>query len=103
MPPEFRTKNLAIEFAKICLKLKVPLALQDQLQRAVYSIPMNLNEGAARHTRKDRYRFYRIALGSFSEVEIILDITEIEGQQLVTVRKQLAGSLVNLCTATSSK
>jgi four helix bundle protein len=102
MPSEFRTKNLAIEFAKHCLKLNVSAALKDQLHRAAYSIPMNLNEGAARHTPKDRHKFYRIALGSFREVEIILEISEIKYEQIGTLRSQLGGSLVKLCKATDT-
>ena len=100
MPSEFRTKNLAIEFARLCLKLKVPFSLQDQLHRAACSIPLNLSEGSARHTPKDRHKFYRTALGSFREVETLLEILKITENDLEVSRKQLAGSLVNLCKAT---
>ena len=99
--PEFRTKDLAIEFTQLCLKIETPFALGDQLQRALYSIPMNLNEGSARHTKKDRHKFYRVALGSFREVEVILQILEIRDPAIEKLRRKLAGSLVNLCKATS--
>ena len=64
---------------------------------------MNLNEGSARHTSKDRHRFYHIALGSFREAEIILEIAEIKDPQIENARKQLAGSLVNLCKQRPSR
>jgi four helix bundle protein len=102
MPPEFRTKNLAVEFAKICLKIKTPQYLGDQLKRAACSVALNLSEGSAKNTKKDRHRYYRIALGSFRETEVILDIIGARDKELVELKKHLAGSLVNLCKSTSS-
>ena len=102
MPPEFRTRNLAVEFVKICLKIRTPQYLGDQLQRAACSVALNLSEGSAKNTRKDRHRYYRIALGSFRETEAVLDIIGANDKELIKVKKHLAGSLVNLCKSTSS-
>jgi four helix bundle protein len=102
MPVEFRTRTLAIEYAKICTKIKTPQYLGDQLQRAACSVATNLSEGSAKNTSKDRHRYYRIALGSFRETEVILDIIEAQGEELEKLRNHLAGSLVKLCKATAS-
>lgn len=102
MPSEFRTKNLAIEFAKLCLIIKTPQYLDDQLKRAACSVALNLSEDSAKNTKKDRHRYYRIALGSFRETETILDIIGTNDKELIKLKKYLAGSLVNLCKSTSS-
>lgn len=101
MPPEFRTKDLSVQFAKLCIKIKTPIYLSDQLQRAACSVTLNLCEGAARHTKKDRNKHYRIALGSFREAEAIIELIEIKNPDLMKLKNHLAGSLVNLCKATS--
>ena len=53
--------------------------LADQLQRAAPSlpwqrIPLNIAEGAGEFSRKDKRRFYRIALRSATESAAILDV-----------------------------
>jgi four helix bundle protein len=48
--------------------------LVDQLQRAAASIPANIAEGAGEYSRKDKARFYRIALRSATECAAFLDI-----------------------------
>ena len=48
--------------------------LADQLQRAVVSIPLNIAEGGGEFSRKDKRRFYRIALRSATESAAILDV-----------------------------
>jgi len=50
--------------------------LADQLQRAAISIPLNIAEGAGEFSRKDKRRFYRIALRSATESAAILDVCE---------------------------
>ncbi len=70
----FRTYHLAIEFYNDCKTLKLRGALKDQFDRALLSIPLNLAEGSAKPTAKDRRRFYFIALGSMREIETILHL-----------------------------
>ena len=48
--------------------------LADQLQRAALSVPLNIAEGAGEFSRKDKRRFYRMALRSATESAAILDV-----------------------------
>jgi len=50
--------------------------LADQLQRAATSIPLNVAEGAGEFSRKDKARFYRIALRSATECAALLDVLD---------------------------
>ena len=69
----FRTLNLAIEFYQHAKSLKLPNKhLQDQFDRALISVVLNLGEGSAKPTAKDRRKFYHISLGSFREVQTLL-------------------------------
>lgn len=43
-----------------------------QLRRAAVSIPTNISEGAARHSRKEYIQFLYISLGSVSEIDTLL-------------------------------
>ncbi len=67
----FRTLNLAIEFHKNVNQLKIAGHLKDQLFRAATSIPLNLSEGNARPTSKDKKRFYQTAYASLKECQTI--------------------------------
>ncbi len=80
---KFRTLELAIQFYKDCQKLKIAGAMRAQLERACLSIPLNLSEGSAKSSAKDRKRFYGIALASFREVETILAIRAIPDSALI--------------------
>ena len=53
--------------------------LTSQVRRAAVSIPSNIAEGAARNTRKDFIQFLYCALGSCSEVETQLELSEMLG------------------------
>ncbi len=70
----FRTYNLAKEFHKECQKLNLRAPYKDQLDRALLSIVLNLAEGSAKPTAKDRKKFYAIAMGSLRETQAILDL-----------------------------
>jgi len=48
--------------------------LADQMHRAATSIPLNVAEGAGEYSRKDKARFYRIALRSATESAALLDV-----------------------------
>jgi four helix bundle protein len=71
----FRTYELAKQFYKDCQKLKLKAPLKDQFDRAILSVILNLVEGSAKPTQKDRKRFYSIAMGSLREVQAILDLS----------------------------
>ena len=63
-------------------------------------VALNLKEGSARHTEKDRHRFYRQALGSFRECEAIFDIIDLKSESLENLTNKLGASLFRLCQST---
>ena len=48
--------------------------LADQLQRAAISVPLNIAEGAGEFSKREKARFYRMALRSATECAAILDV-----------------------------
>ena len=70
----FRTYELAKHFYKECQKLKLKAPYRDQFDRALLSVVLNLVEGSAKPTAKDRKSFYAIAMGSLRETQAILDL-----------------------------
>jgi four helix bundle protein len=46
--------------------------ITSQLRRAAVSIPTNISEGAARHSRKEFIQFLYVSLGSVSEIDTLL-------------------------------
>lgn len=49
--------------------------LTNQIRRAVVSIPANISEGAGRQNLKEYRHFRRIAFGSLSELETLLQLS----------------------------
>ena len=72
----FRSYQLAVALYRKCRSVPLPSHLKDQLLRAGSSIVLNLGEGSARATRKDRVRFYTMAFASLREVQAIADIED---------------------------
>ena len=70
----FIALELASKLYQECEKLKLKNPIRDQLLRASLSIALNLGEGSGRSSRKDKKRFYVIALGSTREVQVIIKI-----------------------------
>ena len=70
----FRSYQLALDLYKDCKAVKLPYYLRDQLLRALSSAVLNLSEGAARQTRKERNRYFNIAYASTKEVQAIIDL-----------------------------
>src|SRR5688572_20011023 len=70
----FRSYQLAVGLHQECLKIELPKYLRDQLLRASSSVALNLAEGSAKPTVRDRVRHYNIAFGSLREVQAILDL-----------------------------
>jgi four helix bundle protein len=66
--------------------------LISQLRRAAVSIPTNISEGAARHSRKEFIQFLYISLGSTSEIDTLLLIVENlkfnDGAELIKLQRQ---------------
>ena len=94
----FRSYQQALALYHSCQKLKLQGALKNQFERALLSIVLNLSEGSAKPTRKDRKKFFFIALGSLREVQSILDI--IQNQKLIHEADTLGAALYKLCQNT---
>lgn len=56
--------------------LSEKFGLSSQMQRCAVSIPSNIAEGAARQSKKEYIHFLYISLGSLSELETQLIITQ---------------------------
>ena len=95
---KFKTYQIAIQFYHQSKNLKLKQPMKDQFQRALLSIVLNLAEGTAKPTAKDRRRFYRISLGSLREVQTILDI--LGCIELIKEADKLGAYLYKLCQNT---
>ncbi|MEZ4484825.1 MAG: four helix bundle protein [Syntrophotaleaceae bacterium] len=51
--------------------------LTNQIRRAAVSVPSNIAEGAARHSKKEFLQFLYVSLGSLAELETQLLISRI--------------------------
>ena len=69
---QLKTLTLAVALYKNCQKLSLKGAIRNQLERAMLSVPLNLAEGSAKPSAKERRKFYHIALGSLREVQTVL-------------------------------
>lgn len=58
----------------------LPAYMKNQLGRAALSIPLNIAEGSAKLSRKDRKNFLSIARGSVFECNALICILSSEGQ-----------------------
>jgi four helix bundle protein len=74
--------------------------ITSQLRRAVLSVPINIVEGYARHSKRELRYFLNIALGSLAEAEYLLDfckrlnyLTEKSYQKLENLRKEVGNLL----------
>ena len=85
---------MAKDLHQSCKTLPVKGAARDQLLRATLSICLNLAEGSAKQTDKERRRFYFIALGSQREVHCILDLEGFKDQEQLS--DNLGASLYRL-------
>ena len=83
-------------FYQQCCHLSLPYELKGQLSRASASIALNIAEGYGRISKKDKKRFYRIALGSLRECSAVLDLANIQDPNLLTTADYLGGGLYKL-------
>lgn len=99
----FRTYNLAVQFYKDTQKIILPKHLKDQLDRSSSSISLNLAEGNAKFSFKDKARFYQMAYGSLRESQTILMLANIQDEKLLSNTEHLARSLYRLVQGTTAK
>jgi four helix bundle protein len=93
----FRCYQLAKTQYQSIQKTKVPYHMRNQLDRASLSVCLNLAEGSAKQSQKDRARFYEIAMASHRETQAILEL--IGNRDLIRTADRLAGGLFNLIRA----
>lgn len=74
MHSAFRSYQLSLQLYQGLKDVRFPYGLRDQLIRAASSICLNLSEGSAKPTKKDRQRFYAIAFGSLREVQTLIEM-----------------------------
>lgn len=88
--------------------------LADQLHRAALSVVLNIGEGAGEFSKKEKARFYRMALRSGTECAAVLDgcrvlrLANIEEivlgrQRLLSVVRMLSKMVLNLRPTRSKK
>ena len=69
--PAYRIARFLSEVSRLdgiaLVKRRCPTHIPSQLQRAIDSIGVNINEGYSRFSGKERARYYEIALGSARE------------------------------------
>ena len=61
----FRTLDLAKGYYRLSREIRLPAHLKDQFLRVSSSVALNLAEGNAKSSKKEKLRFYEMALGSF--------------------------------------
>ena len=96
MLKNFRTYQLSVEFYKKSKNLNFKGAVREQFSRASLSISLNLAEGIGKSSKKDRRRFYEIAMGSTRECQAILTLENLEDTELNLILDRLAGSIYKL-------
>ncbi len=94
MLKDFRSYQLALELYKKCEHIKAKAFLKDQLERASLSVVLNLTEGSARPSAKERVRFYAISYASLREVQALLEI--LEQKESLQMANQLGGMIYKL-------
>lgn len=95
----FRSYQLAVEFYRLAESQKAPGHLRNQLLRASSSVALNLKEGSAKRSPRDRRRFYEIGLGSVRECEAIVDLLGTEALRLQEPLDKLARHVCRLVQA----
>ena len=74
---KFRCLEEATQLYHLAKKQRLKAFMRDQLLRASSSVALNLAEGNARRTPKDRLRMFNIALSSLREVQMICNLEDL--------------------------
>jgi four helix bundle protein len=92
----FRTLDLAVEFYEQVMKNEASGHLRDQLHRAASSIPLNLAEGNAKSSVKEKKRYYQTAYGSLQECKTIFKMMKMSDCELTKTADHLGACLYKL-------
>ena len=79
--------------------LPATVSARQQLERSCTSIPLNIAEGNVKASRRDRARFWQIALGSAVESAAVLDVLvarRLKSPKEVTPGKRLLHEIVSM-------
>ena len=95
----FRTLDLATDFYHKVDNIKLSGHLREQLLRAASSIALNLAEGNAKSSVKEKKRFYQIAYGSLKECQAIFKIGRVNQQDVLGCADHLGASIYKLQNA----
>lgn len=95
----FKTLDLAVDFYKKTEELKLVGNLRDQLARAASSIALNLSEGNAKRTEKEKKRYYHTAYASCQEVKTILKLAGYTGSPISVAADNLGAHLYRLLSS----
>lgn len=92
----FRTLDQAVEFYKLTDELNIVGHMRDQLSRAASSIALNLSEGNAKFSVKEKKRYYKMAYGSVKECKTIFKLINNTDTVIEQKADHLAASLYKL-------
>lgn len=92
----FRTLDLSVEFYEMSERSDIKGNLRDQLLRAASSISLNLSEGNAKRTQKEKKRYYHTAYASCQECKTILRLAKIEDEAMTDLADKLGAWLYKL-------
>jgi four helix bundle protein len=96
MKQSFRTLDLAVAFYQQTEALKLTGNLKDQLLRAASSIALNLSEGNAKRTEKEKKRYYHTAYASCQECKTILQLAGLKEDAIADRADRLGAYLYKL-------
>ena len=94
MLANFKSYQMALELYKKCEHIKAKAFLKDQLERASLSVVLNLVEGSAKTTAKERARFYSMSYASLRETQALLEI--MNQKDIGILANQLGGMIYRL-------
>ncbi len=100
---KFRTLELAKQYYHASKNIAFSSHLRDQFLRSSSSVALNLSEGNAKTSEKEKLRFYEIAHGSFRESVTILDLENIFDTEIRSVADKLGANLFNLTRAMAAR
>src|ERR1700752_2964738 len=92
----FRTLELAIDFHEQVVNLKATGHLKDQLLRAAASVPLNLSEGNAKSSVKEKKRFYQTAYGSIKECQTLFKMMKLTDEKIIATADHLGACIYKL-------
>lgn len=93
---KFRTLELAIDFYDKAEQLSLVGHFKDQLMRASSSIALNLAEGNAKISVKEKKRFYQMSYASLKECQTIFQLIKNTDKNVEQAADQLGAHIYKL-------